>query len=110
MLRQVVFVVLPGTQLLDLAGPADVFVAANLTLVAEAEVEAMTPDQIDVLSGEDMIFGDGGADRLFGAFDVDLIEGGAGDDRRPLRAPDDEGAGRDRGQDARVGHVRVDAG
>ncbi len=80
MTRHIVFVVLPGTQLLDLAGPADVFTAANECAVRGGakpayRVSFVGPDTTpDTASGVGLRLGP--LDQIRGAIDTLVVPGG----------------------------------
>lgn len=81
--RHVVFVLLPGAQLLDLAGPADVFVAANECLAGAGATGdgyrltiAGATDRVETATGVDV--NTTRLARVRGAIDTLVIPGGIG--------------------------------
>ncbi len=80
MTQHVVFLVLPGTQLLDLAGPADVFMAANQLWSARGKKPAYRLSFVGPVADVDTATGVGlrvgGLSELRGVIDTLVVPGG----------------------------------
>jgi len=80
MTKHVVFLVLPGTQLLDLAGPADVFMAANQCARGRGENPAYRVSFVGPVADPDTATGVslrvGNLNQIRGAIDTLVVPGG----------------------------------